>query len=328
MDLYDRMGRRRIGPTLRFGYGVLKHLLRNRHKYRIVHVANFPFFSLLAVRLALIGSRTNVFVDWHEVWTKNYWRSYAGRLLGTLGYAIQQICVRLTPRAYVFSEQNAKLLLEAGLSSAPIVLAGLLPTQHNGVANGSESSRPPTVLFAGRHIEEKGVDLVPEAFFHARATISDLRLVIAGDGPLRRAVESRVVALGIQDAVRFTGFLNDEEFSHTMAKAACLLLPSRREGYGMIVAEATALGTPVVVAAHPQNSALHLVQDGINGIVVTEPSAESLAKGVIRAVQVGPELRRSAAAWSRDHYSTMTMDRSVERILADYAESEEPAVGR
>ena len=320
MNLYDKQGRRRTGPTLRFGYGVLKHLVRNRSRYRIVHVANFPFFSFLAVRLALIGTDTRVFVDWHEVWTKTFWLSYGGRLLGTVGFVVERLCIRLSRHAYVFSEQNGNMLCDAGLRSRPIILAGLLPTLKSDPSRSEDAPAvPPTVVFAGRHIADKGIDLVPAAFGHARQLLPDLRLVITGDGPLRNSVESEVSALGLTDCVRFAGFVGDEEFRRILAEAACLLLPSRREGYGMIVAEATAVGTPVVVAAHPQNNATHLVENGVNGFVVEQPTSASLADGVVRAVQQGRALRRSTAAWSKEHHSMMTMERSLSRVLADYS---------
>src|ERR687892_225221 len=77
MQLYVR-GRRRIGPPLRFGVGVLRHLLRNGRKYDVVHTASFPYFSLLAAAAVRRVHRFRLVVDWHELWSRSYWRDYLG----------------------------------------------------------------------------------------------------------------------------------------------------------------------------------------------------------------------------------------------------------
>src|SRR3954451_16403122 len=61
--LYGANGNRRVGPPLRFGWGVLRHLARTRGGYDVVHTCAFPYFSTLAVRAALIGTRTRIGVD-------------------------------------------------------------------------------------------------------------------------------------------------------------------------------------------------------------------------------------------------------------------------
>ena len=97
MDLYAA-GKRRIWPPLRFGLGLFGHLLRHGRHYDRLHLASFPFFSLLAAGALrpLFGYR--IAVDWHEVWTDDYWRAYLGRL-GWLGFAVQRLCARVPQKA-------------------------------------------------------------------------------------------------------------------------------------------------------------------------------------------------------------------------------------
>jgi len=75
-------GRRRIQPPLRFGFGVLWHLLRYGRRYDVVHTAATPFFGLLAAALLRPVHRYKLVVDWHEVWTLGYWQEYLGHLGG------------------------------------------------------------------------------------------------------------------------------------------------------------------------------------------------------------------------------------------------------
>src|SRR3712207_175773 len=62
-------GRRRIGPPLVFGAGVLRHLLRHGRAYDVVHAASFPFFPLLAAAALRRRCGFRLVVDWWEVWT-------------------------------------------------------------------------------------------------------------------------------------------------------------------------------------------------------------------------------------------------------------------
>src|SRR3712207_5909462 len=76
--LYGPDGNRRIGEALRFGWGVLGHLARHARRYDAVHTASFPYFSLLAAAALRPIGRYRLLVDWHEVWSRGYWREYLG----------------------------------------------------------------------------------------------------------------------------------------------------------------------------------------------------------------------------------------------------------
>src|SRR5207247_263426 len=75
MELYAN-GRRRVWPPVLFGLGVLVHLLRHGRRYDVVHTASFPYFSLLAAGAARRGAGFRLLVDWHDVWTRDYWCQY------------------------------------------------------------------------------------------------------------------------------------------------------------------------------------------------------------------------------------------------------------
>src|SRR5439155_6635528 len=115
MALYSSGGRRRIGPTLVFGLGVLLHLIRHRRRYDVVHTASFPYFSLLAAGAVRPFADFALIVDWHEVWSRSYWREYLGRIGGQVGYAVQALCARLRQRAFCFSRLHAERLRAEGL---------------------------------------------------------------------------------------------------------------------------------------------------------------------------------------------------------------------
>ena len=123
MALYAA-GRRRILPPVVFGLGVLWHLLWRGRRYDVVHTASFPYFSLLAAGIMrrLCGYR--LVVDWHEVWSREYWIEYLGARAGVVGAAIQQACVRIAQHAFCFSRLHAARLTAAGLRGEVTVLEG------------------------------------------------------------------------------------------------------------------------------------------------------------------------------------------------------------
>ncbi len=104
--IYDQE-RRTLGPPLRFGFAVGRHLFRHRGDYDVVHIASFPYFPLLAAGALRRRGRYRLFVDWHEVWSLAYWRRYAGSVVGTIGWLVQRRCLRLPQRAFCFSQMNA-----------------------------------------------------------------------------------------------------------------------------------------------------------------------------------------------------------------------------
>lgn len=321
-ELYHPDGRRRTDQPIRYGAGLLLWLLRHRRSYDVVHLANFPYFSLLAARLALAGARPPLFVDWHEVWPAEYWTAYGGPVAGRIGYVIQELCVRLTPRALVFWDHNADRLRAHGFRGEPVVLPGLMPEAKPAPDTSPlrAKERPPLVFFSGRHIKDKGVRLLPGALRIARESVPDLRMVIAGEGRETPLVRSMVEQLGVADAVEFVGKLSDEELFLYVAQASCVAVPSVREGYGLAPVEANAYGTPAIVTAGTENAAVAHIVEGRNGFVV-EASPEALADGIVRAVEAGPELRRTTV----EEYARMSvakgMQRSVDRVVSLYVDA-------
>ncbi len=86
MDLY-RVGRRRVLPPIIFGVGIFFRIWRGRHNYDLIHCASFPFFSLLAIGIVRPFAKFRIAVDWHEVWSRQYWSEYLGPV-GWFGWAI------------------------------------------------------------------------------------------------------------------------------------------------------------------------------------------------------------------------------------------------
>jgi glycosyltransferase involved in cell wall biosynthesis len=315
MRLYADSGRRRILPPLVFGVGVLWHLVRRGRRYDVVHTSAFPYFSLLAAAAARRLAHYQLVVDWFEVWSESYWREYLGGLGGRIGGAVQAACIRVRQRAFCFSALHARRLEAGGLRGDVTVLRGM----YVGSPVQPEPVEPDcVVVFAGRHIPEKGVPAMVPAVARARERLPDLRAIIYGDGPDREKVLRLRADYRLENAVDVPGFADPAELEPALRRALCMLHPSRREGYGMVVIEAAREGTPSVVVHGPDNAAVELISEGENGFVAASTAPDDLAEAILRVHDAGPGLRRSTADWFRANAGRLTIESSLRTVLESY----------
>jgi glycosyltransferase involved in cell wall biosynthesis len=176
-----------------------------------------------------------------------------------------------------------------------------------------------TVVFAGRLIPEKRADAVVGAVVEAAKRAPGVRGVVFGDGPERAAVLAEIDRLRAGELVSAPGFVDAEVVQQTLGKALCLLLPSRREGYGLIVVEAASLGVPSVVVAGEDNAAVELISEGENGFIAQSSRAADLAQAIGAILAAGAALRSTTAAWYRRNEHRLSLDASLESVLASYS---------
>jgi glycosyltransferase involved in cell wall biosynthesis len=319
MGLYARGGRRRILPPIAFGLGVFAHLVRRGRRYDVVHTASFPYFSLLAAGGVRRGAGFRLLVDWHEVWTKAYWREYLGRWGGAIGWRIQRACLRVPQRAFCFSRLHEQRLREEGFGGRLTRLEG----QYAGPPP-PEAPRPaqPVAVFAGRHIPEKRVPALVPALAEARAAIPELGGEIYGDGPERERVLEAIERYGLAGHVTAPGFVSAEVLEQALTSALCFVLPSQREGYGLVVIESSARGVPSVVVEEPDNAATELVEDGTNGAVAASASPGDLAAAIVRIHTAGPELRASTLDWFGRNAERLSLEGSLQVVFREYASAD------
>jgi glycosyltransferase involved in cell wall biosynthesis len=312
---YTESGRRRITPALRFGLGVLRHLTRKGDRYDVVHTASFPYFSLLAAAFARRRQRFRIVVDWFEVWSRDYWREYLGPLAGAVGFMVQRRCIRIRHEALCYSQLFARRLVEQGLRGEVTVLGGI----YAGPPGTPPEPAEPVVVFAGRHIPEKQVSALVPAIARARARVADLRGELFGDGPARPELLRLIADSGLDGAVDAPGFVSEDQLRSSLRRALCLALPSRREGYGLVVIEAAALGVPSVVVRAPDNAAVELVEEGENGAIADSAEPEELAAAILRVHDGGRALRESTASWYERNAERLSLDHSLEQVISVYA---------
>ncbi len=310
-------GRRRILPALVFGLGVLWHLIRHGRRYDVVHTASFPYFSLLAAAFVRPFARYRVVVDWHELWTREYWREYLGPLGGWFGWKVQQLCLRVRQRAFCFSRLVEQRLGAEGVHGGVTLLEG----QFEGTPSAAPQPAELVVVFAGRHIPEKNPVSVVHAVAKARETIPDLRGAIYGDGPERPKVLAAIAEHGLEGVIEAPGFVDEEVIEDALARALCLVLPSRREGYGLVVVETLSKGTPVVLVRGEDNASTEFIEGGENGFVAADASPAELAAAVVRVKDGGEGVRDSTLSWFARNASRLSLDASLATVSRAYGDA-------
>ena len=146
-------------------------------------------------------------------------------------------------------------------------------------AAGRES--PPVVFAVGRLERMKGFDLLLPVLDTGRLP-SATRVVIGGDGAARADLVAEVRRRGLESRVTFTGRLSPEEVARSMAAASVVVVPSRREAFGIVALEAWRSGTPLVVTSHGGPS--EFVRDEVDGLVVDPEDTDALADAIGRVL--------------------------------------------
>ena len=146
---------------------------------------------------------------------------------------------------------------------------------------GSDREQPAVVFAVGRIEHMKGFDLLVEAF-DGGDLAADTRLVIGGDGAARGALMADVTRRGLDPQVTFTGRLSPREVAHWMEAASVVVVPSRREAFGIVALEAWRAGTPLVVTNRGGPS--EFVRDGVDGLLVDPEDVGALARCIGRVL--------------------------------------------
>jgi glycosyltransferase involved in cell wall biosynthesis len=143
---------------------------------------------------------------------------------------------------------------------------GIVPVEHS-----PKKGPAPIIVFLGRLVKSKQPDHAIKAFEHVRSAFPNAELWILGDGYLRRKLESKRAS-----GVRFFGRVSEREKFAMLEKAHLLLVPSVREGWGVSVLEANAMGTPAVGYAVP--GLRDSIVDGVTGLLVTAFDYAAMAR--------------------------------------------------
>lgn len=281
-------GRRSISEALVFAIKLFPEL--RKEKFDLIDVSVFPYFSCFTVKAVSILKETPSAFTWHEVWD-DYWYEYLGKA-GFFGRIVEKMVSKISGNNIAVSDWTKKRLKALGTPEKKITV---IP---NGIdfkkiseiePEGSRASvRIETkiydVIFAGRLIKEKNVDVLIKAVARLKSNFPDIKCCIVGDGPEKEGLAELAKKTGVYGNIEFAGFQEYRKLIGKIKASKVLVLPSSREGFGMVVIEAFACGVPVVTVSERHNAAQSLVEDGVNGFVV-ELGDREIAKGIEKIIK-------------------------------------------
>jgi len=266
----------------------------------VVDVQNgLPFFSPLVTRRPII-------VLVHHVHREQWPVVYPG-LPGRIGWWVER---RLAPRLYrrkqyvAVSRATRAELRELGVTGPRIAVV------HNGtdpaVSVAARKSEDPTVCVVGRLVPHKQVE---HAIDSVRALLPEfprLRLRIVGSGWWEAELHAYARDLVERGAVVFEGHVSELRKQEVYEESWVMLLPSLKEGWGLVIGEAAAHRTPTIAYAGAGGTRESII-DGVSGVLVDYPSELTEA---LRALLVDAEHREALAAGALRHSAGFTWEGS------------------
>ncbi|MEM1509821.1 MAG: glycosyltransferase family 4 protein [Thermofilaceae archaeon] len=178
------------------------------------------------------------------------------------------------------------------------------------------------VFFAGRHVYDKGVDVLVNAARMVLSKRDDVKFVVAGDGPMRAQLMDLARYFGLGEKILFTGRLSDDELYKVMKIADVVAIPSRYEPFGIVALEAMAAAKPIV--ASKVGGLSELVVDNETGIVVPPEDSPALAEAIERVLndprsqEMGYRGRRRVEELYRWGQIISHLLATYERVLEEY----------
>ncbi len=273
----------------------------------IVETANIPYLHLPLLARRCRTRRIPLLVTWHEHWGR-YWREH--RPPGRFGpgmWRFYALCERLSLR---FGTQAAAVSrLTAGRVSAmrgeavDVIPNGIPFERIRALVTDADPTAPPLV-YAGRMIPEKRIDLLLDATARLAATETGRRLRaergallrLIGGGPAADDIRAHIERENLSGVVDFAGRLpENEDVWRAVAGADLAVQPSAREGFGLFPLEAMAAGVPVAHCRSPNSAVSELVRDGREGWAVA-PRADELADLLERLLKTPGELAAASSS--------------------------------
>ncbi len=236
--------------------------------------------------------------------------------INVLGYCLEPLYLRFyrsTPTVVV-SESTARDLRNLGFRHVSIVHDGVDVEPLESVPSDVDKAPHPTIVSIGRLVPSKQVTHLVQAMHTVCQRLPDAQLWLVGDGP--RGYVSRlhdeVARNQLQGHVRFWGKVSHEQKLSLLKQAHLLAMTSVREGWGLVVIEANALGTPAVVYDVPglRDSVCH----GETGVVCRPNTPQSLADNLV-TLFTDRERRLNLARRALERSRTFTWDKNAAEFL-------------
>lgn len=276
----------------------LWHLIRHSTEYdAVIDVQNgVPFWSPLV-------SRVPVIVVVHHV-HRDQWQSIFGKRLARFGWFLES-------KAAPFVYRNCRYVTVSKATRAELVELGVDRDRIDLVYSGNDHPRDlesyaevprssaPSITVLGRLVPHKQVEIAVEAVATLRSEFPGLHLNVIGSGYWQPNIEARARELGVEDAVHFHGFV-DEDTKHTLlAQSWLVMMPSYKEGWGLTIVEAGLHATPSLAFAQAGGPSESIQHGSTGALASTTEELIDDVRVLLSRDDVREQLGRGARRYAR-----------------------------
>lgn len=250
--------------------------LFSKQKFDLVvdEIHGLPFFTPLFVKVPKIA-----FI--HEV-AGEIWDYMFPFPINKIGKIAEPLYFRLYKNIKFWTDANSTIddLVNKGINRKNCIAISC-PISHPALNTLPRKEKTPTFIFVSRVVKMKGIEEVIRAFFYILRELKDAKLWIVGDGDKKYVDELKetIRTYAISSKVKFFGRVSEKEKFELLKKAHLLLHASVKEGWGLVVIEAAASGTPSIV--YDVGGLRDSVKNGKTGIVLKENNCKGMAKEAI-----------------------------------------------
>jgi glycosyltransferase involved in cell wall biosynthesis len=304
---YVNDGKRSILQSVKFALKILP-IVRNVGP-DLIYCVQAPIFSIFT--LAMIPKRKWILVvEWIEIWSRRYWMSYLGPILGSFGFLLQRWAMRFGDYRVVFTPRCLKQL---GLNKRGNLL---LPGLH---MNASSIVFPKFVfkndiIFLGRFVAEKQPLLAISSVEQFHKMGWNGIFYIVGTGPLKMIIENEILIRKMSSYVHLIENASQTQLDTCFSRSFVLLHPSKREGYGLAMIEAAEKGIPTILINYPENASVDL---GISTEFVTQSEdPNDIAKLLNQAYSVQEGTYSKLKDWVSFELPKIDAIKSVDELIS------------
>jgi glycosyltransferase involved in cell wall biosynthesis len=302
--------RRSIKEAVLFALHCLKLMDKS---FDVIDVDHMPHLVLFTTKIVCMLKRKRMIVTWHEVWGKKYWENYLGAMGGIIASLVEAVSVRL-PDVIISISPHTTDALRGTLGAKKDIVTIPIGVDSERIRDIAPSNHVSDIIFVGRLLSHKNIDVLLRAVAIIKKLKPSIFAYIVGDGPEREHLEDLATELDIQKNVRFLGIVEQQDDLYALMKASrVFVLPSTREGFGVVAIEANACGLPFITTDHAQNAAKELLVNDENGVAVPLGEAQ-FANAIVQLLHK----RKDVAAY-RAHAEKYSWDNIVSELKQVYA---------
>jgi len=249
-----------------------KKYFKGKYDVVIDQINTIPYFTPFYVKEAPI------IVYIHQLCRKIWFYEMAFPV-SLFGYLLEPFYLKLYKKypAITVSESTKQDLLSLSFSKVSVISNAI---DFEPLVTIPKKEDEPTIIFVGRLTKSKRPHHVIKTIYLLKNDMPNIKLWIIGEGYFKKQLMLMAKKFKLENNVIFFGWLSPVKKIELLKKAHCICVPSVREGWGLIVSEANAVGTPAIVYNVP--GLKDAVQNGFNGFLTTKNTPQSMATALIK----------------------------------------------